>query len=77
MPTSHQLVDLLTTSLSHSRHAFLLDKIDVQSPSSILWGCVDSLSIRQKQSVIDHAHASQHTLNYSLCYSLIITYVIS
>jgi len=48
MPTSYQLADLLTKSLSHSRHAFLLDKIGIRSPSSILKGCVDSLSIHQK-----------------------------
>jgi len=57
VPTSHQLTDLLTKPLSHSRHAFLLDKIGVRSPSSIR-GRVDSLSIHQKQSVVDHAHAS-------------------
>jgi len=29
VPTSHQLADLLTKPLSHSRHAFLLDKIGI------------------------------------------------
>jgi len=45
VPTSHQLVDLLTKPLSHSRYAFFLDKIGVRSSSSILRGSVDSLPI--------------------------------
>jgi len=48
VPTSHQLAYLLTKPLSHSLHACLLDKIGVRSPSYILRGCVDSLSIRHK-----------------------------
>jgi len=48
VPTSHQLADLLTKPLPHSHHAFLLDKIDVRSPSSILRARVDSLSINKK-----------------------------
>jgi len=55
VPTSHQLADLLTKPLSHSRHAFLLDN---RSPSSILRGRVESLSIHRKQSIVDHVHAS-------------------
>jgi len=58
VPTSHQLADILTKPLSHSRHAFLLDKIGVRSPSSILQGCVDSLFIHQKQSSANHEHTS-------------------
>jgi len=57
-PISHQLVDLLTKPLSHSRHAFLLDNIGVQSLFSILRGRVDSLFINQKESPTDHAHIS-------------------
>jgi len=45
--TSHQVADLLTKPLSNSHHAFLLDKIDIWSPSSILWGRADSLSIHK------------------------------
>jgi len=48
MPTSHQLADLFTKSLSHSCHAFRLDKIGVRSSSYILRGRVDFLSINQK-----------------------------
>ena len=38
VPTSHQLADLLAKPLSHFRHAFLLDKIGVRSPTTILRG---------------------------------------
>jgi len=47
---SHQLVDQPIKLLSHSRHAFVLNKIDVRSPFSVLQRRVDSLSINQKQS---------------------------
>jgi len=56
--TSHQLANLFIKPLSHSRHAFLLDKIGVRYPSSILREHVDSLFIHQKQSSVDHTHAS-------------------
>jgi len=49
VPTNHQLVSLLTKFLSHSHHAFILNKIDVRSPSSILRGPIGTLFIHHKQ----------------------------
>ncbi|MCI14227.1 copia protein [Trifolium medium] len=44
VPSSHQLADLLTKSLSRTRHQFLASKIGAVEPSSILRGRKGAIS---------------------------------
>ena len=67
VPIGHKLAYLLTKPLSHSHHAFLLDKIDVRSPSSILEVC--RLSLHSLETINRRSYTC-------IIHSLVIAYVI-